>query len=122
MFQRLNVLLVLFLVISAGAQQKPAENEPNLPSEQTVNEFLHATFGFDSSLTWKILSIKPYASGLSEVNVIVTGPQGTQDQKFYVTPDGKHAVIGDIMPFGSHPYSETEKVLAKGTNGPSRGP
>ena len=122
MFQRLHVLLVLLLVIGANAQQKSAETESNLPSEQTVNEFMRATFGFDSSLSWKVLSIRPSETGLAEVNVIVTGPQGAQDQKFYVTPDGKHVVIGEVMPFGSHPFADTQKVLAKGMNGPSRGP
>jgi protein-disulfide isomerase len=113
---------VLLLTTLAGAQQKPAEAHSSLPSEDTVNAFMRATFGFDSFLSWKILSIKPSeAEGLAEVDVVVTGSQGAQEQKFYVTPDGKHAVIGDILPFGSHPYSEYQKTLEKGVNGPARG-
>src|SRR5208337_1347591 len=124
MFRRLTVLIfVLLLVTLAGAQQKPAESRPALPSEDTVNAFMLATFGFDSSLSWKILNIKPSeADGLAEVDVVVSGSQGPQEQKFYVTPDSKHAVIGDILPFGSHPYSEYQKTLEKGVNGPARGP
>jgi len=124
MFRRLAVpTFVLLLAALAGAQQKPAETHPVLPSEDTVNAFLQATFGYDSSLSWKILSIKPSeAEGLAEVDVVVNGGQGSQEQKFYVTPDSKHAVIGDIMPFGSHPYSEFQKTLENGINGPTRGP
>lgn len=124
MFRRLSVMtFVLLLAALAGAQQKPAESHPTLPSENTVNDFMQATFGFDSSLSWKILSIKPSeAEGLAEVDVVLTGSQGPQEQKFYVTPDSKHAVIGDILPFGSHPFSEYQKTLEKGVNGPAHGP
>jgi protein-disulfide isomerase len=121
MLRRLTVLLALFFLATiAGAQQKA---NPALPSEDTVNAFLRATFGFDPSLSWKIVNIKPSeAEGLAEVDVVVTGPQGPQEQKFYVTPDSKHAVIGDILPFGSHPYAELQKTLEEGLTGPSRGP
>jgi len=124
MFRRLIIpAFVLLLATLVGAQQKPGESHSALPSEDTINAFMQATFGFDSSLSWKILSIKPSeAEGLAEVDVVVTGSQGPQEQKFYVTPDGKHAVIGDILPFGSHPYSEYQKTLEKGINGPARGP
>jgi len=123
MLRRLIFPTVVLLATLASGQQKAAESRPTLPSEDTVNTFMQATFGFDSSLSWKILSIKPSeAEGLAEVDVVVTGSQGPQEQKFYVTPDGKHAVIGDIMPFGSHPYSEFQKTLEKGVNGPAHGP
>jgi protein-disulfide isomerase len=106
----------------AVAQQKPAESSA-LPSEATVNSFLKATFGYDPTLTWKITSVKPSeAAGLAEVDVLLSGSQGTQSQKFYVTPDNKHVVIGDILPFGAHPFADDQKVLEKGVNGPSRGP
>src|SRR5579885_1674977 len=124
MFPRLNFLVIfLMLAMCAGAQQKTEDSGAGLPSEETVNSFMHATFGFDPSLSWKIAAIKPsQADGLAEVDVIVTGSQGAQSEKFYVTPDGKHAVIGDVMPFGAHPFAETQKTLEKGINGPSHGP
>ncbi len=124
MFRHWNSLVIfLLLAVCAGAQQKPAEAGASLPSEETVNSFMHATFGFDPSLSWKIVSIKPSeAEGLAEVNVVVTGSQGPQSEKFYVAPDGKHAVIGDVLPFGAHPFSEAQKILEKGVNGPSHGP
>jgi protein-disulfide isomerase len=127
-------LSVLLLVGFAIAQEKPATSHSatkptsskasvNLPSEEVVNAFMRQMFGYDPSLTWKITSIKPAeAEGLAEVDVSVQGPQGAQAQKFYVTPDDHHAVIGQIMPFGAHPFDTARKELEKRANGPSRGP
>jgi protein-disulfide isomerase len=94
-----------------------------LPSEETVNGFMQQTFGYDSSVTWKIASIKPStAEGLAEVVVVVGNPQGQQVTTFYVTPDGKHALVGDLIPFGAKPFAPARQALEKGANGPVRGP
>lgn len=133
---RKRLILSTLLVISmiAAAQQKPAQKgkssdqlgthaTPNLPSEEDVNAFMHETFGYDAQLTWKIVGIKPsQAEGLSEVTVQISGPQGQGEQKFYVTEDGKHAVVGDVIPFGSHPFQQTRELLDKKVTGPARGP
>jgi protein-disulfide isomerase len=100
-----------------------ATTSANIPSEETVNAFLHEWFGYDPTLTWKVVSIKPSEiEGLSEVNAVLSGNQGTQALKLYVTPDGKHAVNGEIMPFGAHPFAADRKKLEAGANGPSHGP
>ncbi len=68
--------LILLFAIFAVAQQKPAATTKPavtkssggvvLPSEEVVNAFLRQTFGYDSSLSWKIGSIKPSeAEGLA---------------------------------------------------------
>jgi protein-disulfide isomerase len=125
------LFILLLLVTLAGAQQESAAPHAvaktaastNLPSEETVNAFLHQWFGYDSSLSWKVSSIKPSEiEGLSEVNAVLSGAQGQQPLKLYVTPDGKHAVNGEIMPFGAHPFAANQKELERGVNGPSRGP
>src|SRR5579863_2732238 len=86
---------------SAHAAAKPAAGA-SLPSEETINAFMHQWFGYDPSLTWKISSVKPSeAEGLTEVDIVISSPKGQQASKLYVTADGKHAVIGDIMPFGA---------------------
>jgi len=124
------LFIVLLLLTLAAAQQQAAAPHAaaksaataNLPSEETVNAFLHQWFGYDSSLTWKINSIKPSEiEGLSEINVLLSGAQGQQALKLYVTPDGKHAVNGEIMPFGAHPFAAAQKELERGLNGPSHG-
>jgi len=105
--------------------EKPAANDPStiLPSEATVDSFLHATFGYDPQVTWKISSIAPAAApGLAEVSVVLASPQGQQLTRFYVTADGTHALTGDIIPFGAEPFAPVRKALEKGVTGPDRGP
>ncbi len=139
MCNRSTVMVVLVFSLLATAQQKPAakstkgtekpstqlgtHSSANLPSEDDVNAFLRESFGYDPQLTWKIASIKPStAEGLAEVNVQISGPQGQGTQKFFVTADGKHAVLGDIIPFGKHPFEATRQELEKKVTGPARGP
>ena len=127
------ILSVLIFGCFGGAQQESGRAKPasrggtssggNLPSEEEVNAFLHATFGYDPQLTWKISSIKPSeVSGLAEVSVQMSGPQGQGTQNFFVSQDGKHAVVGEIIPFGSHPFEKARQELEKRASGPSRGP
>ena len=116
----LIITAVLLLAASALAQSAASSA---LPTEDTVNSFMQQTFGYDSSVTWKISSIKPStAEGLAEVVVVVGNPQGQQVTTFYVTPDGKHALVGDLIPFGAKPFAPARETLDKGVNGPSRGP
>jgi protein-disulfide isomerase len=117
---RSSIFIFLLLAVAAAAQEKASGN---LPSEETVNSFLQQTFGYDSTVTWKITAIKPsIAEGLAEVDVVLTNPQGQSATTLYVTPDGKHALTGDILPFGAKPYQPAKEALLKGINGPSRGP
>lgn len=139
MLHQAKLLVIPFLLAAlAGAQQKPAANHAMagshtsgakaasstvLPSEEIVNAFLRQTFGYDASLSWKVNSIRPSeAEGLAEVDVTLSQPQGAQGLKFYVTPDGRHAVNGEILPFGAHPYDATRIELEKRINGPAHGP
>jgi protein-disulfide isomerase len=111
--------IILLIAASLGAQGQTV----NLPSEDTVNSFMAQTFGYDSTITWKIVSIKPAeAEGLAEVVVVITSPKGQQATTLYVTPDGKHALTGDILPFGAKPYAPAQAALLKGIDGPSKGP
>ena len=122
MYRHLTRLFtILTLATLACAQQK---TETKLPSEEVVNAFMQQTFGYQPDVSWKILSIKPSeAEGLAEVNVLVGSPQAQpQNSKLYVTADGKHALVGDLIPFGTHPFRATQETLKKGMNGPSRGP
>src|SRR5213593_4562147 len=128
-------LIVLLLASLLSAQEKTPPNntkkaappEPafsaRLPTEETVNAFMQQMFGHDSSVSWKVLEIKPAeAEGLAEVTVTVSNAQGKQNQKLYVTADGHHAVVGDIIPFGAHPFDAARETLQKGITGPALGP
>lgn len=115
--------MFLAILLLAAATMVAGDKSASLPSEDTVNSFLHQTFGYDSTITWKIASIKPsIAEGLAEVTVVLTNNQGQQVTTLYVTPDGKHALTGDMLPFGAKPYEPASAALREGVNGVSRGP
>ena len=128
-----NVILIALLSSSlavaqtttAKAAAKPTSSAPavNLPSEATVDSFLQQTFGYEHDVSWKISSIKPASvPGLAEVLIVVATPQGQQLSRLYVTADGEHAVVGDIIPFGAKPFAAAKATLEKGITGPERGP
>jgi protein-disulfide isomerase len=97
--------------------------QTNLPSDATVDSFLHQQFGYQPDLTWKISSIKPSTiPGLAEVIVVLANQQGQQVTRFYVSSEGDRAIVGDIIPFGAKPFDPAKKILEKGVTGPSRGP
>jgi protein-disulfide isomerase len=104
--------------------EKSAESSSSgLPSEATVDSFMHQQFGYETDLTWKISSIKPSTvTGLAEVNVVLAGPQGQQLTRFFVSPDGKQALVGEIIPFGARPFDPAKRLLDKGITGPEQGP
>lgn len=94
-----------------------------LPNEDTVNSFLFQMFGYDATITWKVSDIRPSeVPGLAEVTVLITNPQGSNQNKLLVSSDGKHAISGDILPFGAKPFDEARAKLEKGVNGPAKGP
>ncbi|MGD0163380.1 MAG: DsbA family protein [Candidatus Sulfotelmatobacter sp.] len=129
----IKLIPVLLLTSILGVAQSSTTGKPadkpasgaavNLPSEATVDSFMQQTFGYEPQVSWKIASIKPApVPGLAQVDVVLASPQGQQISRFYVTADGEHAVIGDIIPFGARPFDPVKKTLEKGITGPSRGP
>jgi protein-disulfide isomerase len=105
------------------AAKPAASGSTGMPTEATVDAFLHQQFGYEADLSWKIDSIKPSPiTGLAEVTVVLATPQGQQLTRFYVGPDGEHALVGEVIPFGAHPFEPAKKLLEKGITGPSRGP
>ena len=131
----LKGVLVLWLMSTmvSGQQSDPKSDKKGqsyvptfsarLPSEETVNSFLQQTFGYDPSMSWKVLEIRPAeAEDLAEILIQVSSPQGKQGSKLYVTADGKHAIAGDLIPFGAKPFEGARETLAKKVFGPSTGP
>jgi protein-disulfide isomerase len=109
---------------------KPAEEpklaagtKASLPSEATVMSFLKRMFGYDPNLVFRVTEIKESeAPGLAEAAAVVNTPQGQQMVKFYIAPDQKHAIMGDIIPFGTDPFADDRALLEKSAFGPTKGP
>jgi len=106
-----------------AAEKLAASGSEGLPTEATVDAFMKQQFGYQADLSWKISSIRPSAiQGLAEVTVVLATQQGQQLTRFYVSPDGEHALVGDVIPFGTRPFDPAKKLLEKGITGPERGP
>jgi protein-disulfide isomerase len=100
-----------------------AANPTSLPAEDTVNSFLFQMLGYDPTVTWKVTEIRPsQVPGLAEVTFTITNSQGANQNRMLVSADGRHAITGDILPFGAHPFDDARAKLDKGVNGPARGP
>lgn len=131
-FQTLLVVLVFMspafaqsmAAQSAKSQAAPVlTNREGLPSEDTVSSFLFQMLGYDPSITWKVNEIRPSElPGLAEVTFIITNSQGANQNRLLVSADGKHAISGEILPFGARPFDDARAKLDQGVNGPARGP
>ncbi len=142
MIAMLIFILALFLsgmgAVRVDAQTKPAQKPAQsktpatlaaagpatvLPSEDTVNSFLFQWLGYDPSKTWKVAEIRPSeVPGLAEVQVVISDANGQSQSRFLVSSDGKHAIVGEILPFGAKPFEDAYLKLEKGVNGASKGP
>jgi protein-disulfide isomerase len=96
------------------------------PTVDTVNAFLKALWGYDSNRIWRVEAIQATAApNVSKVVVFVSdkAPNSkVQPTAFFVTPDGKHAVAGDVVvPFGATPFADLRKVLQARADGATRG-
>jgi len=84
---------------------------------------MYQMVGYNPTVTWKVADIRPTeVPGLTEVSVVISDQQGSTQNRFLVTADGKHAITGEIIPFGPKPFEGARLKLEKGVNGPSRGP
>jgi protein-disulfide isomerase len=105
----------------------PANFTATSPTKQTVEDFLTAFWGYDSTRMWQIQAILPTpAPGVSRVLVLVksTNP-GPKDQtaqlSFFTLPDGKFLVADSLLPFGAKPFQAYREILQSGATGPSKG-
>ncbi len=96
------------------------------PTVDTVNAFLKSLWGYDSNRIWRVEAIQTTAApNVSKVVVFVSdkAPNSkVQPTAFFVTPDGKHAVAGDVVvPFGATPFADLRKMLQARADGATRG-
>jgi protein-disulfide isomerase len=99
------------------------------PTKQTVEDFLHAYWGYDTNRAWQVQAILPTpAPGVSRVLVLVRATGGgpkdkdqTSQLSFFTLPDGKFLVADSLLPFGAKPFQSYREILEAGANGPAKG-
>ena len=105
----------------------PANFTATSPTKQTVEDFLKAYWGYDTSRVWQVQAILPTpAPGVSHVIVLVKGNGGgakdqTAQLAFFTLPDGKFLIADSILPFGPKPFQAYRDILQAGATGPSQG-
>lgn len=116
-------------VTSNSAKTAPAEKkteevpaiDAKLPDQATVLAFYNRMFGFQPNLNFKVADIRwSQVPGVAEVTALASTPEGQQVAKLYVMADGKHAISGEMIPFGADPYADNRQFLQKAF-GPTRG-
>jgi len=104
----------------------PANFTAALPTKETVDAFLQASWGYDESRVWEVWAIqKTPAEGISKVTILLgdkTGKQKSTVAEFFALPDGKHIIAqSDILPFGEHPFTDYRAIAQQRADGPYRG-
>jgi protein-disulfide isomerase len=125
----LLISVSLFAQIPApAASEKPAPSAsaapvPDAPKIEVVEAYFKRMFGYETNLQVKVGSIQASPiSGLFNVTVLFITPEGQQVGHWYVSSDQKHAIVGELLPFGADPYASERAELAKSAFGPSKGP
>jgi protein-disulfide isomerase len=106
---------------SAPTATSPQAKTVPLPTPQTVEIFMHRMFGQDANIKWKVLAINP-SSIYNVADVVVGIGDPPQISHLYVMPDGEHAIVGDVLPFGVDPFLSTRTKLQVRAMGPAKGP
>jgi protein-disulfide isomerase len=123
------------LVVASGSPQAapafppvdPANFTAKSPTRETVEQFLHAFWGYDDTRVWQLQAILPtQAEGVAHVIVLVRSTSGqnkdqTAQLAFFTLPDGKFLVADSLLPFGAKPFQAYRDLLKSGATGPSRG-
>jgi protein-disulfide isomerase len=106
----------------------PANFTATSPTRETVEEFLKAYWGYDTTRIWQVQAILPTpAQGVARVLILVKSTTGApKDQQtaqlsFFTLPDGKFLVADSLLPFGSKPFEAYREMLQSGATGPSQG-
>ncbi len=109
--------------MAIAGKMVPFPGDTSEPSKNAIDSFVRQmTGGPNPSITWTVSDIKPHAVvDLTQVTVLMNTPQGRGGAAFLVTADGKHAMLGEPVPFGANPFVATRAKLVR-VNGPSRGP
>lgn len=127
------ILLLSFSLFAQTAAKKPAAKptadaakaEPvaGAPTQAVAEAYFKRVFGYDPNLQVQVVSIgaSPIAE-LYEITAVFRTPEGQQVSHWYISKDLKHAIAGDVLPFGEDPFVKERTELAKSAFGPTKGP
>lgn len=106
-----------------AAASQTAEAAAGAPTQAVLEAYFKRMFGYDSNLQVHVVSIglSPIADVYDVAAVFVT-PEGQQAVHWYVSKDQKHAIAGDLLPFGMDPFAREREELVKSALGPTKGP
>lgn len=97
------------------------------PTLETVNSFLKALWGYDTTRLYRVMAIQSTrAPGVAKVVVFVSDTSANAKVAstiFYTTADGKFALAEGVgvVPFGASPFSDLRTLLQAHANGATRG-
>jgi len=78
-------------------------------------------FGYDPTITWKVIEIRPSeVPGLAEVSIVITNAQGSNPNRLLIGADGKRAITGTSCPSVRSHLMMPAPSWKKGVNGPRR--
>jgi protein-disulfide isomerase len=123
----LLVVAVISAVVPAQAQTntQPAQAAPpaakanGLPTEAEIIAAIKRNFGYDPKTTARVVLIRP--SAMPGVTDAVVSIDNQPAQHIYISADGKHALLGEIVPWGTNPFQPARAKLAS-AQGIDRGP
>ena len=114
------ILLLSFSLFAQTAARKPAslaapkpaadaakaELPAGAPTQAMAEAYFKRVFGYDSNLQVRILdiSLSPIPE-MYEITALFSTPEGQQASHWYVSKDLKHAIAGDVLPFGADPFA-----------------
>src|SRR5258708_39890534 len=99
---------------------KRESKSSSCPCTGEVDSFMTRMFGFNPSMTWKVVGIsESEVPGVARV-LITIGNQPTPNA-FYIMPGGKFAMVGEVIPFGADPFAPVRSKLNTEAHGPMRG-
>jgi protein-disulfide isomerase len=128
------VVLLSVSLFAQSAEKKPAGNAAatpvaaaalpeGAPTAAMAEAYFKRMFGYDSSLQVKVISIGVSAiPEMYEITTVFITPEGQQGGHWFVSKDLKHAIAGDILPFGADPFARDRAELAKSAFGATTGP
>ncbi len=109
----LLALVAMAAVALAQSPAKPRSSKPaaahtgsasSLPSRALVDSFLKHMFGWDPGISWTVTAIKSSPDpGISEINLDVKTPQKSGQERIFVLPGSKQAILGEMVPFPGEP-------------------